>query len=246
MSWSEVLLFFLGDGVVLAIFGAIYKKISDKSLDKKIQHGLDNLDLLTESQLTKVLQDNIKINDQRKFIRQEMISNNISHMRQKWINDVRINAASFVSLINDVISNSNMYLKLNESLTKGEGHDDNVIFNKRQMSKDLLMELNSNIRKINELHNYLDLLLPFSIPELNKLEPEADKIREKLRSIATEVYGMLTPDYIELTSIMLNISVSQEELVKELKVLLLKEWRVTKSLNELEDMDKRNDEELIN
>lgn len=211
-----------------------------------IQHGLDNLDLLTESQLTKVLQDNIKINDQRKFIRQEMISNNISHMRQKWINDVRINAASFVSLINDVISNSNMYLKLNESLAKGEGHDDNVIFNKRQMSKDLLMELNSNIRKINELHNYLDLLLPFSIPELNKLEPEADKIREKLRSIATEVYGMLTPDYIELTSIMLNISVSKEELVKELKVLLLKEWRVTKSLNELEDMDKRNDEELIN
>ncbi|MEQ4621165.1 hypothetical protein ABN056_08055 [Providencia vermicola] len=246
MNWSEILLFFLGDGIALAIFGAIYKHISDKSLDKKIQQGLDNLDLLTESQLTKVLQENIKINDQRKFIRQEMTSNNISHMRQAWINDVRKNAASFVSLTTNIISSSDLYFKLNDSLSKGDFYDKNAIYNKRQMTKDLLIELHSNIRKINELHNYLDLLLPFSDSTLNKSEPEADEIRVILGNIASKTYHVLTNDYNTLSGLMLDLTELQSKLVGELKMLLLKEWRVTKSLNELEDMDKRNDEELIN
>ncbi|HHR6131512.1 TPA: hypothetical protein ACS72K_003144 [Providencia alcalifaciens] len=245
MNWQDIVLLLVGDGAVLAIFGTVYKCISDKSLDKKIQHGLDNWDLLTESQLTKVLQENIKINDQRKFIRQEMTSNNISHMRQAWINDVRKNAASFVSLTTNIISSADLYFKLKESLSNDDLSDENPIYNKEQMSKDLLIELRNNIGKINELHNYLDLLLPFSDSTLNKSEPEADKIRVILGKIASKTYHVLTNDYKELLILMSDLTNLQSELVGELKILLLKEWRVTKSLNELEDMDKRKDDVLI-
>lgn len=240
MDWSEIVLLLVGDGVVLAIFGAIYKSISDKSLDKKIQQGLDNLDLLTESQLTKVLQENIKINDQRKFIRQEMTSNNISHMRQAWINDLRTNAASFISLTNDVISTADIYFKINTDLSNLEDHEKfcNII----RMGQDSLIEMNNNISKIRSLYSYLDLLLPFSCPELNKLEPEADEIRRLIKEIKSKVNYVLADDYKELSTLSVNLTGLLDSLVGELKMLLYKEWKVASTLKELEDIDKRKDE----
>lgn len=241
MSLSNILLFLLGDGVILGIFGFIYKHYSDKSLDKKIQHGLNNLDLLTESQITKVLQDNIKISDQRKFIRQEMTSNNISHMRQAWINDLRAKSASFINATTNLIANSDLYFKLEKISYSGER-----IHEHTQKIDNLLIEIDANIREIRGLNSYLDLLLPFSDENLQKSEPEADKIRGMLQEISSKSYRVLTPDYSELNNITFDLSNLLDNLVKELKMLLLKEWRVTKSLNELEDMDKRNDEKISN
>ena len=183
MTWSEIILLLLGNGVVLTIFGGIYKVFLDKSLDKKIKHGLDNLDLLTESQVTKVLQDNIKIDDQRKFIRQEMTSNNISHMRQAWINDLRAKSASFINATTNIVANSDLYFNL-----KKIPCDNEKLPEYTQKIDNLQLEIDTNIREIRGLASYLDLLLPFSSSEFNKTEPEADKIRELLQKIKSKAH----------------------------------------------------------
>lgn len=237
MTWSEITLLLLGNGFSLAIISAIYKFLLDKSLDEKIKHGLDNLDLLTESQITKVLQDNIKINDQRKFIRQEMTSNNISHMRQAWINDLRAKSASFINATTNIIANSDLYFKLKEIPYNGQRLPEHT-----QKIDDLQMEIDTNIREIRGLTSYLDLLLPFSDKTIQKSEPEADNIRIIIKKITSKSYDVITTDYDELIKLLDDLAKLLDDLVKELKILLLKEWRVTKSLHELEDIDKRKEE----
>ncbi|EOI2314888.1 hypothetical protein [Proteus mirabilis] len=237
MTWSEIILLLLGNGVVLTIFGGIYKVFLDKSLDKKIKHGLDNLDLLTESQVTKVLQDNIKIDDQRKFIRQEMTSNNISHMRQAWINDLRAKSALFINATTNIMANSDLYFKIKKIPHKGKKLPKHT-----QKIDNLQIEIDGNIREIRRLSSYLDLLLPFSSPELNKTEPEADNIRKLLKKITSKAHYVLTEDYAQLNTLNNDLSNLVDSLVKELKILLYKEWKVTSSLKELEDIDKRKSE----
>ncbi|WP_265498155.1 hypothetical protein [Providencia rustigianii] len=46
---------------------------------------------------TKYFYENKKINESKKALRQQMITNNIAPMRQEWINDVRNTIADFLS-----------------------------------------------------------------------------------------------------------------------------------------------------
>lgn len=149
-----------------------------------------------------------KIKNDKKALRQQMITNNIAPMRQAWINDVRKSAADFFSDINIIIT----YLYTdNKGLKK--------ILKEDYVKKSLT---------ISAKYSYLDLLLPFKQDE--NQEEEAEDVRILLEKIKNNISISKKDDNKSLKEMKKDISDCREKL----KLLLKKEWGVTKSLKEIE------------
>lgn len=153
-----------------------------------------------------------KIKEDKKALRQQMITNNIAPMRQEWINDIRTKTTKFLSLLDYMALYKKSHTSENEEwkLKVKEIYERNVLL-------------------VDELYFYLLIALPFSRDD--KKEDLADDIRDKIKSIYEQIRSKDVLSSNEYDSI-LNDIYSCLEVIKH---LLKKEWEETKSLKEIEE-----------
>lgn len=165
-----------------------------------------------------------KIESDKKALRQQMITNNIAPMRQAWINDVRERTSNFI--------HQSKVLRMILFST---------LLNKSNLNKDEIIDRERNASTIyyqlNESAQYLDVILPYSI-DGDRDEPEADKLRINIINII-DTFDSLFEDIdsknLDNIDKYLNEILSITNLAsKNTKDILLKEWRETKSLKEIE------------
>ncbi|MRF66628.1 hypothetical protein GIJ48_08945 [Escherichia coli] len=146
-----------------------------------------------------------KIKEDKKALRQQMITNNIAPMRQEWINDVRKSAADLLSSVHFMV----VY----------QGNDEET----KELLKDRYKDETTSYQL---KRTYLDLMLP-SKKDGND-ESEAENVRLKLEEINNHLNkkSILTTDQVRKKI---------EECKNLIKILLKKEWDETKSLREIGD-----------
>ncbi|WP_368878874.1 hypothetical protein [Proteus mirabilis] len=173
---------------------------------------------------TKYFYESKKLKENKKALRQQMITNNIAPMRQAWINDVRKQSSNFIHqskvLRMILLSTISNVLKLTAEDKKEREHNASIIY-----------------YQLNESAQYLDVLLPYSIKG-DKNEPEADKLRRQIQTII-ELFDDIFADidHGKTDNINTNINKILESTnlaIRHTKDVLLKEWRETKSLKEIE------------
>lgn len=146
-----------------------------------------------------------KIDSDKKALRQQMITNNIAPMRQEWISDLRESCADYLSDINFII-----VFKTSDN----EGFK-NKIFD----------EYKKRMYDISKKSSYIDLLLPFKRD--GNEEVEAENLRNDLSKINDFFDEKEEYTLSDMKEIIIDCRNS-------LKILLKKEWEVTKSLKEIE------------
>lgn len=150
--------------------------------------------------------DNKKIENEKKALRQQMITNNIAPMRQKWINELREKIARFLAIAT--------YLR--RCNTEG---------NKENISNDVYyLRFLEKVDEFYSVYYSIEIMLP-SQKEKNK-EELSESIRESLNKIRELITNSTTTNKI------LNDTINRD-LVK-IRNLLKQEWEVTKSLKEIE------------
>lgn len=169
-----------------------------------------------------------KMKADKKTLKQQMITNNIAPMRQAWINDLRKNISDF-----NMTAKIAIY-ELYKYFGSGQKSSDSEL---KIVEKKILKDY----YKLNELAEYLNLLLPFSTEGENARKEEyADNLREAIKETIQgfdAIFDLLSnrsddeASYIETAN---TINSSIEKVSDMAKKLLLQEWRVTKSLKELD------------
>ncbi|HGY1116686.1 TPA: hypothetical protein ACNUX9_003553 [Providencia rettgeri] len=165
-----------------------------------------------------------KIKEDKKALRQQMITNNIAPMRQAWINDVRKKSSDFIHqskvlrmILHSTISGK---FKITEDDKKERERNASTIY-----------------YQLNETAQYLDVLLPYSIKG-DRNEPEADKLRFQIKiiiDIFDDIFSDIDCGNFDNLNIRLNEILKSTTLASSYtKDVLLKEWRETKSLKEIE------------
>lgn len=163
---------------------------------------------------TKYFYENKKINESKKALRQQMITNNIAPMRQAWINDLRASATQYIDNMKHILS----FEKYKDFIQSSTNNEEFELRKKEYLKR---------IEKVIYISTYMSLLLPFK----NKKNTEilAENVRDKLAEI--EIFlGVTEPtqDEIKQTNILLD------ELINDFRFLLKEEWNKTKELKEIE------------
>lgn len=149
---------------------------------------------------TKYFYENKKINESKKALRQQMITNNIAPMRQAWINDVRGKISEIITLhgyTNGLLSNDN-----DIELFESKKEQNNAIF--------------LNLKRIILLTNQLKLLLPKNEIEYSELIEMIDAIANSVfnHELSAESIAKINNDIIEKTRTLLK---KEWEVTKSLK-----------------------------
>lgn len=166
-----------------------------------------------------------KINEDRKSVRQQMITNNIAPMRQEWINDLRTNLSNFLYISNRVNNHIafyvTKYIEINPS--SPEEIPDYLKESEKKIEEDVL--------KINEIFTYVNLLLPFA--SKTKMEYNAELLR-KCMMIMCQSYMNVFIDKPNIPTHIQIITKVEPYCQRYVKKVLKKEWDETKSLKEIE------------
>ncbi len=166
-----------------------------------------------------------KMEEDKKALRQQMITNNIAPMRQEWINDLRTNLSNFLYIskrVNNHISfYVTRYMEINPSSPK-EVPD---------YLKELEKQIEKDVLKINEIFTYVNLLLPFA--SKTKMEYEAELLR-KCMMIMCQSYMNVFIDKPNIPTYIETIIKVEPYCQRYVKKVLKKEWDETKSLKEIE------------
>lgn len=155
--------------------------------------------------------DSKKIENEKKALRQQMITNNIAPMRQAWINDIRTKITKLLSLLDYIATYRNSHESDNE-----------------EWKVNIKKIYDENILLVDELYIYILIALPFSRD--GKKEGFADEIRDKIKSIYKKLQGSAKLSNDEYNIILDDI----HSCLEVVKLLLKKEWEETKSLKEIE------------
>ncbi|ENZ0347029.1 hypothetical protein ACGAPV_000744 [Morganella morganii] len=161
-----------------------------------------------------------KMRDDKKSIKQQMITNNIAPMRQEWINDLRSKASRFFVMV-DIISSCREARYLN---------DDEFIDKFKDSFITSLMEKK-------ELELYLTMALPFS------RDKHEEKIPDIIRDHLTYIDKNISHETIWNKEKLEEIDNVVTCCANHFKVLFKNEWDETKSLKEI-DSEKYKIEKL--
>ncbi|WP_311754963.1 hypothetical protein [Proteus terrae] len=163
---------------------------------------------------TKYFYESKKLKENKKALRQQMITNNIAPMRQEWINDLRTSATQYIDNMKHILS----FEKYKDFI---QGNTNNKEF---ELRRDKYLK---RIEKVLYISNYMSILLPFK----SEKNPEvlAENVRDTLAKIETFL-GIPEPtkDEIKQTNILLD------KLINDFRFLLKEEWNKTKELKEIE------------
>lgn len=136
-----------------------------------------------------------------------MITNNIAPMRQAWINDLRKTSSEIIGHLQFIIQI--------KSLIKSRDTNAKLFYiEHRSKYYELLCQI-----------NYLELLLPANKDGSQPIE--SSNVKTKLENILNHLNKKTTDNNLKKTRNEI------EQLSIEIKVILKKEWEVTKSLNEM-------------
>lgn len=201
---SHILLFFKDNSVLVNIFISILSVILGSGgtlwISRK-NYKLAKEKLEKDNAITQA-----KIEADKKALRQQMITNNIAPMRQKWINDLRSTSSQFIS--------EAIFITTFDAYKKGKE-------NKKYKRKNNDIEKKFDEIKMSIIRTvtYLDLLLPVA-----DKEEEARKIRKIMTDLILRKENYTAEE----------INQKVFDMKKQLRFLLKKEWEVTKSLKEIE------------
>lgn len=154
--------------------------------------------------------DSKKIENDKKSIHQQMITNNIAPMRQEWINDIRSKASIFLSNCDFIIA-----YKLS------------AFTNDKDFIEKYKNAFKESMFRHSELYLYLKMALPFSRGDNN--EVVSDVIRHHLKYIndrLNERIGVTREMHDEVINAI-------QCCANNFKILLKNEWNETKSLKEI-------------
>lgn len=152
--------------------------------------------------------DSKKIENEKKALRQQMITNNIAPMRQAWIIELRQKSAELLA---------DFHLILYGKLSKKSG---------TKLSEIKENEILNLMTTIQYKSSYLGMLLPLSTKE----KPE-----EKSKKIAKHLNVLMQMTYFPNDAISKeDINKELGECINTIKELIKDEWEVTKSLTEIE------------
>jgi len=155
-----------------------------------------------------------KMKEDKKSIRQQMITNNIAPMRQEWIEKIRDNYTLFLKSIE--FHQYILYFRDHPIITS--------VYNDKEVDQMML----ENVKEFRHRYYTLDILLPST--NHDREEILAEQIRQKIENLIECFRDNGTKETIEFNILELQIkSISQD-----IKELLKKEWEVTKSLKEIE------------
>ncbi len=152
--------------------------------------------------------DSKKIENEKKALRQQMITNNIAPMRQAWINEVRQKSAELLA---------DFHLILYGKISKN---------NKTQLSILKDSDILDLMTTIQYKSSYLSLLLPLSTEK--KPEEKSKQIAKHL-NILTKMAALPNDKVVKE-----QVNKELRECVQVIKELIKDEWEVTKSLKEIE------------
>lgn len=169
---------------------------------------------------TKYFYENKKINESKKALRQQMITNNIAPMRQEWINDLRSKASRFFVMV-DIIASCRQANYLGNTAFIDKFKD----------------SFTTSLMEKYELELYLTMALPFSRD--NHEETIPDIIRNHLAYISKNTSHETNWHKKKLDEIDDVVTCC----ANHFKVLFKNEWNETKSLKEI-DSEKYNIEKL--
>ncbi|HHR5902418.1 TPA: hypothetical protein ACS7XC_003371 [Providencia alcalifaciens] len=162
----------------------------------------------------RILIDNKKIENEKKSLRQQMITYNIAPMRQAWINDVRSKISLFLSNSVSIQDHDEHRNALKKKYSNEEFH---------KLEEEFFRKLEKN----DELYISLKLLLPY----------ENEKNKEKLAveamaylDLVYDTLGVLNPTNKQIIDGNKKIKICTEKF----KFLLKDEWNKTKSLSEID------------
>lgn len=153
--------------------------------------------------------DSKKIENEKKALRQQMITNNIAPMRQAWIREVRECVSELLSLT-DFIT---VYLHDNEIVSLG------VFSSDEERVKEITRASQESIKILNELK----LLLPVNESDYMSLIDDFETLTDNILT------NELNDDEKKLLT---------DKIINDTRKLLKKEWNVTKSLKEIDDTNK--------
>ncbi|MDF7212109.1 hypothetical protein NFF89_02715 [Proteus mirabilis] len=153
--------------------------------------------------------DSKKIENEKKALRQQMITNNIAPMRQAWIREVRECVSELLSLT-DFIT---VYLHDNEIVSLG------VFSSDEERVKEITRASQESIKILNELK----LLLPVNESDYMGLIDDFETLTDNILT------NELNDDEKKLLT---------DKIINDTRKLLKKEWNVTKSLKEIDDTNK--------
>ncbi|HHN8387491.1 TPA: hypothetical protein ACRRWX_003139 [Morganella morganii] len=153
-----------------------------------------------------------KINEDRKSVRQQMITNNIAPMRQQWINDLRKKTSRLFAVI-DILSSYKLAVQI-------KNHSFTTAFKKT---------FETALVEQKELTTYLQMALPFS--RNDHKEDISDIIRNHLKTIDTELQYKGVWDKNKSDEILDMVTCC----ANNFKVLFKNEWNETKSLKEIDE-----------
>lgn len=163
---------------------------------------------------TKYFYENKKINESKKALRQQMITNNIAPMRQAWINDVREKASLFLANAGAIQD----HMEYIEELKKNHTKEEYEVLESRFFEK---------IDKNDELYVQLKLLLPFENGD-NKEELAVNTMNSLKIVYDTIGFNNQTKEEI------IENNKEIDNCAEKFKILLKDEWNKTKSLKELD------------
>lgn len=148
-----------------------------------------------------------KIKEDKKALRQQMITNNIAPMRQAWINDLRKTSS-------EIIGHLQFIIQIKSLIKSGDSNANLFYIEHRSKYYELLCQI-----------NYLELLLPANKDGSQPIE--SSNVKTKLENILNYLNKKNTDNNLKKTKNEI------EQLSIEIKIILKKEWEVTKSLNEM-------------
>ncbi|QGW03524.1 hypothetical protein F9282_11210 [Proteus terrae subsp. cibarius] len=128
-----------------------------------------------------------KIKEDKKSLRQQMITNNIAPMRQAWINDLKKSMATYISSTEHVIRYKENY--------KHDINDRDYLYFKE------------NARKSDELYRYIELMLPEHDEIATTISSLLSKIQE---SLIEDNYS-----FEEIYNLLLDCSIETKKLLKK-------------------------------
>lgn len=226
----------LGNGAAFTVVAGIFKYLSSKNTSRQIDSAINGLNNLSESQIASVVQDNIKIYENRKFVEQQIVTGNIAHMRQAWIVDLRTKSADF-------LDKSRYCRILLERILRVK------VSNRGSFSEEIFHEINELNKKfevevlsIGGISSYINLLLPFTIKDKEKYEKEAECVRDNMLSIVGkifDIYTLIDEDDELVTGSIKEVEQLEVSMTAQLKKLLYNEWKVTSNLKALNEMYKQ-------
>ncbi|HHR6118035.1 TPA: hypothetical protein ACS72I_001681 [Providencia alcalifaciens] len=166
-----------------------------------------------------------RMKEDKKALRQQMITNNIAPMRQEWINDLRTNLSNFLYISKRVNNHISFYVTRHMEINPSSPEEvpDSLKESEKQIEKDVL--------KINEIFTYVNLLLPFA--SKTKMEYDAELLR-KCMMIMCQSYMNVFIDKPNIPTHIKVIIKVEPYCQRYVKKVLKKEWDETKSLKEIE------------